>query len=157
MVNLASCLIPGLSVSYELTRLFADHVFEAMRLHIAQTYGHLAPRLPIRRGALAPWQTKRVQEKLMDDLTDDPSLEELASLCRLSVSHFARAFKEATGMPPHRWLLSQRVERAKTLLVDSGAPISEVALTCGFADQSHLTRVFSKAVGVSPGVWRRQR
>jgi AraC-like DNA-binding protein len=94
---------------------------------------------------------------ILDDLTKDPSLAELASLCGLSVSHFARAFKQGTGTPPHRWLISKRVERAQKLLVASDAPISEIAQTCGFADQSHLTRVFTRAVGASPGVWRRER
>ena len=66
------------------------------------------------------------------------------------------AFKQITGMPPHRWLLMQRVTRAKDLLRGTITPIAEIALTCGFSDQSHLTRVFSKTFGISPGAWRRQ-
>jgi AraC family transcriptional regulator len=59
-------------------------------------------------------------------------------------------------MPPHRWLLMQRVKRAKELLRGTRTPIAEIAVTYGFADQSHLTRVFSKVFRVSPGAWRRQ-
>jgi AraC-like DNA-binding protein len=156
MLHLAASLTPSLSAPDEVTGLFAEHVFQAMRLHIAQTYGGLKPGPSIRRGSLTPLQERRVKEKLLDDLTADPGLSELAAICGLSVSHFARAFKEATGMPPHRWLLAQRVQRAKTLLASSRAAISEIALSCGFADQSHLTRVFSRAMGISPGAWRRQ-
>lgn len=157
MLHLAASLMPSFSAPHEVTRLFADHVFEAMRLHIAQTYGDLPPHPPPRRGALTPLQERRAKEMILDDLANDPSLAELASLCGLSVSHFARAFKQGTGTPPHRWLIKKRVERAQKLLVSSDAPISEIAQICGFADQSHLTRVFSRAVGASPGVWRRER
>jgi AraC family transcriptional regulator len=59
-------------------------------------------------------------------------------------------------MPPHRWLLTQRGNRAKALLRETSMPIADIAVTCGFADQSHLTRVFSKAFRISPGAWRRQ-
>jgi AraC-like DNA-binding protein len=157
MMHLAASLMPSLSSPNEVNRLFADHVFEAMRLHIAQTYGGLPPHPPPRRGALTPLQERRAKERILDDLANDPSLAELALLCGLSVSHFARAFKQGTGAPPHRWLIKKRVERAQKLLASSDAPISEIAQTCGFADQSHLTRVFTRAMGVSPGVWRRER
>lgn len=157
MFHLAASLMPSLSAPQEVNRLFADHVFEAMRLHIAQTYGGLPPHPPPRRGVLTPLQERRAKARILDDLANDPSLAELASLCGLSVSHFARAFKQGTGAPPHRWLIMQRVERAQSLLVSSDAPISEIALTCGFADQSHLTRVFRRATGLSPGAWRRER
>ncbi len=80
---------------------------------------------------------------------------EAAQQCGLSVSHFARAFKETTGLPPHRWLIRRRVEVAEALLRNSRMSLTEVALTCGFADQSHFTRVFSRVVGISPGAWRR--
>jgi AraC family transcriptional regulator len=61
------------------------------------------------------------------------------------------------GMPPHRFLLGKRVGRAMELLVHTDQSLGEIAAACGFADQSHLTRVFSRTVGVSPGRWRQQR
>ena len=79
---------------------------------------------------------------------------ELAALCRLSASRFAHAFKASIGVAPHRWLLQRRIERAKSLLKDSGEPLADIALRCGFADQSHFTRVFKRREGASPGVWR---
>jgi AraC family transcriptional regulator len=82
-------------------------------------------------------------------------LKEVARECRLSVSHFSRAFRRSMGAAPHNWLLTRRVEAAKDKLRDDRLSLSDVALACGFADQSHLTRVFTRMVGVSPGAWRR--
>lgn len=157
MLHLAASLMPSLLSTYEVTRLYADHVFEAMRLHLAQRYGGLTLHDFVYRGGLTFLQEKRVKDRLVADLSDDPSLAELASICGLSVRQFARAFKRSMGVPPHRWLLMQRVDRAKVLLVAGNQSIGEIALACGFADQSHLTRVFSKAIGSTPGIWRRER
>jgi transcriptional regulator GlxA family with amidase domain len=84
-------------------------------------------------------------------------LDELANACELSRSHFARAFKVATGSSPFQWLLAQRIERAKNLLLDSNLPIDQIAEQCGFTDQSHFTRTFLKFAGAAPGQWRRLR
>ena len=132
-----------------------------MVAHLAVTYGGLDrghTKAYAGRGnrMLTPLQERRVTSRLLDDLADDPSLSELAALCGLSRSYFIRAFKQTTGMAPHRWLLMQRAKRAKDLLRGTKMPIAEIAGACGFADQSHLTRAFSKAFGISPGVWRRQ-
>jgi AraC family transcriptional regulator len=74
---------------------------------------------------------------------------------RIVDESFSRAFKQSTGIPPHQWLLDRRVETAKDLLRRSCLSLTDIALTCGFSDQSHFTRVFVRACGVSPGVWRR--
>jgi transcriptional regulator GlxA family with amidase domain len=92
---------------------------------------------------------------MLDCLADDVDAASLAELCGLSVDQFNKAFKAATGIPPHRWLLRERVGRARELLVRSDLSISDIAACCGFADQSHLTRVFKNHIGASPGAWRR--
>ena len=97
------------------------------------------------------------EDFILEDLTSNPGLSDLASFCGLSRSHFARAFKQTTGLPPHRWLMMQRINRAKELLYKTKMPVSEIALECGFADQAHLTRVFTKAFGIGPGGFRRHR
>ena len=107
------------------------------------------------RGGLAPWQVRRAKEILSANLDGGVPLKEVARECRLSVSHFSRAFRRTMGVAPHHWLLTHRIEVAKEKLRDSRLSLSDVALACGFADQSHLTRVFTRMVGVSPGAWRR--
>ena len=72
----------------------------------------------------------------------------------LSPFHFARVFRQATGLPPHAWLKQRRLARARTMLRQGGAPLN-VAFDLGFADQSHLSRQFKQAYGVTPGEYRR--
>jgi AraC family transcriptional regulator len=105
---------------------------------------------------LAPWQLRRAKEMFRADTSANLSLRRVADACRLSISHFSRAFKGSTGVPPHQWLLTARIERARDLLEDSAIPLVEVADMCGFADQSHFSRVFARAMGASPGAWRRE-
>ena len=107
------------------------------------------------RGGLAPWQLRRAEALMRENLSLQVPLGQVAQECGLSVRHLTRAFRQSTGVPPHRWLLDRRVERAKELLPNSALTLSDVALACGFGDQSHFTRTFTAAVRLSPGVWRR--
>lgn len=106
---------------------------------------------------LAGWQLDLALGLLLSNLAADFPVAELAGLCGLSRSHFARAFKVSTGQPPHRWLMHFRIRRAQDLLERTTESIVAIALTCGFADQSHLTRVFHAITGASPAAWRRER
>jgi AraC-like DNA-binding protein len=112
-------------------------------------------RTSLGRGGLACWQVRRSQEVMLGNIDSNVSLGRVAKECRLSKGHFGRAFKQTLGRPPHRWLLEQRVEKAKGLLVSPKIPISEIALDAGFADHAHFTRVCSKVTGTTPGAWRR--
>ena len=78
------------------------------------------------------------------------SLLRPASVCGLSARHFARAFRQSTGLSPHRWLMQLRIERARELLAARDFSLTEIALACGFADQSHFRRVFTATTGMSP-------
>ena len=127
----------------------------AVGVHVAQTYGGMRPVARPARGGLAPWQERRAKEVLSANLDGGVPLKEVARECRLSVSHFSRAFRRTMGVAPHNWLVTRRIEVAKEKLRYSRLSLSDVALACGFADQSHLTRVFTGMVGVSPGAWRR--
>jgi transcriptional regulator GlxA family with amidase domain len=107
------------------------------------------------QGGLAPWQLRRAKEILNAHIVGSISIAHLAAECGLSTCHFARSFTHSTGIAPHRWLMHRRVERATELLKQSRLSIIDVALSCGFADQSHLTRVFRSVLGSAPGRWRR--
>jgi AraC-like DNA-binding protein len=109
------------------------------------------------RGGLAPWQVRRVAMYMDGNLADSIRCEDLARVTRLSVSHFMRAFRESFGAPPHAYLMRRRMERAQDLMLSTEKTIGQIALDCGFADQSHLTRLFHKIVGESPAAWRRAR
>jgi AraC-like DNA-binding protein len=147
---------PALANPRTASAVFVDHVANALAVHIALAYGGV--RSPRRlHGGLARWQERRATEMLEADLAGRLSLADLAQACGLSIRHFTRAFRQSTGLSPHRWLVGQRVERAKALLQGSSSTLSEIALACGFADQSHFSRLFSRATGTSPGVWRRAR
>ncbi|VVN85337.1 AraC family transcriptional regulator [Pseudomonas fluorescens] len=98
----------------------------------------------------------QAKELLQSQLAAPPSLEELATAVNLSPFHFARVFRRATGMPPHTWLMQQRIARARALLRDGCLPL-EVATQLGFADQSHLSRQFKQVYGVGPGAYRNAR
>jgi AraC family transcriptional regulator len=108
-------------------------------------------------GSLAPWQLRRAMDFMRAHLSGNISLEQLASVCDLSVSYFARGFKNGTGVSPHRWLVEMRLEKAKDLLLNTKKTLPAVAVACGFADQCHLSRTFRRATGDAPGAWRRER
>jgi AraC family transcriptional regulator len=154
--HLGASLLEGLHRPDETNQLFVDHAMLAFTAHIAQAYGGAQPVSGPARGGLAPWQTKQACERLESELTGKHSLEQLAAEFGLSVSHFSRAFRTSTGLPPHQWLLRQRVKAAKQLMTVRDLPLSEIAISAGFANQSHFTRVFSGLVGVSPAAWRRE-
>ena len=153
--NLTLALLPALAKPDHTNRLFAEHASRTVIAHLAKTYGSIQFRPQDCRGRLAPWQERRAKELLSADLSGNLSLSELANACRLSSSHFSQAFRQTVGYPPHQWLLTQRVERAKQLLLNTDQSLCEIALATGFADQSHFTRVFSQRVKVSPAAWRR--
>lgn len=116
-----------------------------------------APAREAARGGLAPWQVRKVTNHVETHLDRPIRNEDLAAIVRLNPSHFGRAFRNSFGEPPHEYVIRRRVERAQGLMLSTGASLSEIALDCGLADQSHLTRLFRRAVGESPRAWRRAR
>jgi AraC family transcriptional regulator len=134
--------------------LYGDSLSVALLIGLSRLGRATLPRKS--RGGLAPWQTKRVLEYLNAHINAPVSLKTLADLAQLSLAYFARAFKTSFGVSPYRWLLDARVRRAQQLLVDKGWPLAQIALESGFADQSHLTRMFRRVTGENPGAWRRR-
>jgi len=153
--GLGSLLLPALSHPDQANPLFVEHVLLAVGVHVAQTYGGMRPASRPARGGLAPWQERRATEILRANVKRSVTLKEVAQECGLSVGYFSHAFRRTLGVSPHRWLIEQRVVLSKEKLRDDRLTLSEVAMECGFSDQSHLTRAFRQTVGVSPGVWRR--
>jgi len=109
---------------------------------------------PTTRGGLAPARANRVCEYIDSHLQENIALEVLAGIAQLSVHHFARAFRQTLGIPPHNYIVQRRVERAQQMLRNTELPLSEIAIAAGFTDQSHLARHFRTITGVSPSLAR---
>lgn len=108
-----------------------------------------------RSGGLAQWQMRRLEAFVEENISSSITLEMMAACVRLSPSHFGRAFKATAGETPYSFVLGRRVERARKLMLESSRPLAEIALDCGLADQSHLSRIFRRYSGISPNAWRR--
>jgi AraC-like DNA-binding protein len=156
MHSLSQILLPALAEPDRVNTLFVDHIGLAFRAHVASAYGGMQVTRPHARGGLAPWQERRAKDLLSSKSNGEMPLAELARGCGLSAGHFTRAFRQSFGMAPHQWLLTLRVKRAKKQLLNLDTSLADIAIDCGFADQSHFTRVFRKQIGATPGQWRRQ-
>jgi len=155
LFHLARTLVPALEKPNEVSAAFVDYIALAFHEHVITMYGGVPAAGDRRRGRLAPGQIRSVVDYIEGNLSGNPSIPELARECNLSPSHFAQAFRRTMHMAPHQWLLHRRVESAKQLLGGTDMSIAEIALSCGFYDQSHLTRVFARIQGCNPSHWRR--
>jgi AraC family transcriptional regulator len=106
-------------------------------------------------GTLNPRQLVRAKSILSENAFSANASARAAEACAMSLAHFERCFRMSAGMPPHHWIINARMERAKHLLVNGSAPIADIAKQCGYAENCHFTRIFTREVGISPGAWRR--
>ena len=136
MQGLALSLLPVLEAPHAGANRFLDSVALAFHAHVMRRYGGTPLSKRYSGARLAPWQLRRVLAFVDANLDADPSIADLAAECRLSPSHFARAFSASTGTSPHKWLVNRRIEQAKALLLGGGDELSQIALACGFVDQS---------------------
>jgi len=157
VAELTRLLLPVFDTPDRVSLLFADYVSLALGSHVAQAYGGMKSVMALRQGGLAAWQERRAKELIRANLEGNLSTGDLARECSLSAGHFARAFRRSTGLSPHKWLVWCRVEKAHGLLRDGGLSLAEIARACGFADQSHFTKAYTRLRGISPGAWRRQQ
>ena len=121
-----------------------------------QLLGHSHARTEIRIGGLSPRQLQRVTDYIEAHLGDDLSLQRLADVAGFSAPHFSMLFKRSTGMPAHAYVIRRRVECARTLLLRTDLPASQIALEVGFAHQSHMARCMRRVLGVTPATLLRQ-
>jgi AraC family transcriptional regulator len=146
-----------LAVNEELTadaagnQLAAESLANLLAVHLIRNAS--VPRPPARRtdGVLPRGRLRAVVEYVEEHLEASLTLGQLAAAAHLSVYHFARQFKAATGLPPHQYVIARRVERAKELLqAGTDLSLAEVALRAGFSDQSQFCRHFKRLLGVTP-------
>ena len=135
-------------------RLFSESIAVALSAHIVQHYSATETRLDEFRGGLSPTRLKRVMEYIDVNLGENLELDKLAEVAELNLYHFARGFKQSTGVSPHQHVLRKRIERAKEFLRDSRLTVLEASARTGFVDQSHFSKVFRRIVGVAPSEYR---
>lgn len=154
--QMTQMLLPSLAAPQAFSELFLDYFRLLFCAHITQRYAPSLGAMKTYRGGLAPWQKRRVAELLQENLDGQIALADLAHECGFSVSHFARSFRRSFGTSAHRYLILQRIEKAKSLLSNSIMALSDVALQAGFSDQASFSRSFCAVVGIPPGQWRRR-
>ncbi len=122
--------------------------------HLNSLFDRTQRRLPVPSGGLAPWQLARVVDHLHAHATEAVSLADLSMITGLSVFHFARAFKASTGIAPHQFQVSLRMESARRALSRSATPITEIALAVGYDSSQSFARAFRSAHGMTPSQYR---
>lgn len=155
LATLSNLLLSAVERDPASNQLFLDHLGLSLLAHFAQTYGGLRAGGRYSRNGLAPWQERRAKEIMRSRLASHLTIADVAAECRLTAGHFSRAFRRSTGSAPHEFLSKLRIDEAKRLMLNTKLPLADIALICGFGDQSYFTRVFSRTVGASPGAWRR--
>jgi len=135
-------------------RVYVEILGQALAAHVTRHYANLSPSNLSHQGTLTAHQLRRALEFIREHLAEDLPLASISRASGLSPFHFARRFKQSTGLAPHQFLIHQRVARARHLLVYSTASLAEIAHQCGFCDQSHLTNHFRRILGVTPRRYR---
>lgn len=153
--RLGKLLQPALQSTDGMNELYLDSLMNIYWIHVVRKYSSIS-EIPEGRfsSGLSPHVLKRIKDYMHSNLSRRISLEELAAISNLSQSHFRRSFNHALGMPPHQYLLKLRIETAERLLVETDTPLAQIARNCGFASQSHITRVMKQWRGATPGLIR---
>lgn len=153
----------GLALQRELaapgpaSRLYVESLAQALVIHLLRTGAAARPQPLPARGGLAPAALRQVLEYIEAHLAGDLSQAAVAAVAGVSQYHFARQFRRSTGETLHRYVVERRLEAARRLLGEGRSSVVEVAALAGFADQSHLHRLFKARFGVTPGAMLGQR
>jgi AraC family transcriptional regulator len=135
--------------------LYAEGLGLTMLARLLRYFSGPCSQMRLASGGLAPVRLRRALEHIAANLGDDPHLSDLARISGLSSSQFVRSFRASMGITPVQYVLAQRIERAKGLLAHSHTSLADIALQCGFTDQSYFTNRFRSFVGTTPGQFRK--
>ena len=150
----------GLALKSELesdgmgSRVYAESLFNTLCVHLVRHYSTSRQKVLADFESLPQDKLRCAIDYINDNLEKDLTLAEIAASVGMSPYHFARAFKQATGFPPHQYLIKRRIEKAKNLLTQTNLAIAEIAYRVGFASQSHFTTLFGKHTGTTPKAYR---
>jgi AraC family transcriptional regulator len=138
------------------SRLVLDTLLHGLIVRLLSECSTLSEASSLAPHAISPTRLRRVLDFIESNLAADIELEDLASVAGSSRFHFSRAFREATGFPPYRFLIHRRIDAAKNLLLQDELSIAEIAQQCGFNSQSQFAAMFRRVFGTSPGRFRRE-
>jgi len=130
--------------------IYVDTLCIGYVLHLLSSYSVFKSRPILPRGKLTQPQLTRVVDFILSNLTEDLSLLAIAEEAHASPFHFARQFQRTVGLPPHQFVLQQRIQKSLNLIRSGKLPLGDIALESGFFDQAHFTHAFRKAIGVTP-------
>nr|WP_295741167.1 AraC family transcriptional regulator [uncultured Acidocella sp.] len=153
--NLLRAILPMFERPGEYSTLVLDQLSLTIAAHLFEHYTLEPQSSGMRVCYLSKRQEALAKEMLRNHLNGNLSIAEIAKACGVSAGHFNRSFRTSTGQSPHQWLTWRRLEKARMLLRETTLSLAEISVDCGFTDQSHFTRVFSKMFGTPPGRWRR--
>jgi AraC family transcriptional regulator len=137
-------------------RLYAESACEFLAHHLIHSYSTLSAPPPRASGGLPPRRLKLILDYIEENLAQPIAVRQLGELAGISTRHFERAFRQAIGVPPHAYVVRQRVAHAQNLLLsEPGLTIDEIAVRAGFSSSSHLSSTFHRQTGYSPIAFRR--
>ena len=135
-------------------QLYIDSLANALMVNLLRDYGLNRPQIAIHERGLSDRYLSQTIEYINHHLSQSIKLEDLAAHVGISKFHFSRLFKKSMGISPHQYVMGQRIELAKQLLLQSNMPISDVALECGFNSHAHMIKYFRQIVGTTPKAYR---
>ena len=150
IMSLLLALTTDLEAGSPAGRIYGESLANALAVYLLSRYA-VQRRVPsVPKGGLPRYRLKRVLGYIGDNLAEDVSLSDLAEMAGMSAHHFAELFKRSMSCTPHRYVLQERIERAKIALRDPRCTVLDAAVISGFANPSHFARMFRRFVGVSP-------
>ncbi|MBE9018266.1 AraC family transcriptional regulator [Chroococcidiopsis sp. CCALA 051] len=135
-------------------KLYVESLTNVLAVHLLRNYVAVERNIALYDGGLSDRQLLKVTDYINAHLADDITLSDLAQLLSMSPFHFSRLFKRSIQVTPHQYVLQQRVEQAKQLLIQTELSIMDIALQCGFSSHSHLGKWFRQQTGVTPKMYR---
>ena len=135
-------------------KLYTESLANVLAVHLLRNYSGSLVKPALQDEPFDALKLNQLKEFIEEHLSEDLSIANMASVVHTSPFHFARAFKAATGQPPHRYVIHRRMERAKILLSVTRLPVAEVANRVGFSNQSHFSAQFRRATGTTPKGYR---
>lgn len=135
-------------------KLYTESLANALTVHLLRNYSGSVVKPALQDGPLNALKLNQITDFIENQLAEELTIADLAAVVHMSPFHFARAFKTATGQPPHRYITHRRMKRAKMLLAVTRLPVAEVAYRVGFSNQSHFTAQFRRATGTTPKGYR---